>query len=1310
MAILNAMANAPKGIVILEDSPLPSWKKKWDEAREHASRKEYPAAAQKYSELLQIKPQVEEIRWEYCKVLVEIQDWLTAAELIENLLETDGNRQDYLLLAGQIALENKEFKKAVDRFGKVYTADPAGPNSVAALKGLVTGLNGMGRKREAFPLMELLYRRTPKDKALLQDLAGIAQDLEYLEKARDYYSDLVDRFSTDDETMVRASSAFEESGAQQDALAIWERYLERQPGYLPFHKKIADYYMLIGKPRSALPHILYMIENGVEDDELVLVAGRILLNDEKRPEKALQYLEQYAEKHPEDINTGFQIEKIRTVLADDFISIVEKDGVQMLWDDLVKITPNREAIYIAMADELERKGNLKDMLKILLVIHQYHPEDHENIYRIARTYFKIGNYTASLTFQDKIDKEYADNREFLMLRAETAERVGMDVEALRHYSAVLEKQPENDPIRAKALYLAGRLGLVGELRKLYGDRGRQDGGRDNLALSLDYLEGLRTNALFDQTWPAYDQLLQKHQGQNDAVKKILLHKADTLLASRQYFLAEQVLRELMAGDEAMESIALRLAVLAVQTKNSKSARDWFNVILQQPEMGNWKTCSEKTGQDIFRLHLDILLLEGLFEQVVVEIDEMRQRVSGLVRNRGLEVFLSKIDIVKCQALYGLGEYDLCQDIINRLLEKKENDVELAVLWFQVAKKKGKPATAFRELDKMLEHAELISPMRLFQTVEVEIEYGEYEAALHHINFIQQIVPDSIRALVLKAEVFSLVGKLEDSLQVYHNLMGIVGEQKFFSDKVLELELKRGNFAKVVKESEEDRQPSLEHRQDRSDKKPVPDYWRRLLLARALWTAGEWDTASEVYEHLLDDPVQQDFQSAMEAEKIEVFHPPLKKSIWNILSFSRPATSDPLAYYMEPEFVSRHTGKSIDRITARMYEKYRWQRLIRNEYQAKMAERRKDIREAERQYKQLVEKDASVGGLYDLAQIYGRLGEYGKEAQLYKDMRQYGFASPELSEAIKRNELLRKPRLSADFEVVEKKGRSGYIDTFRRSQGGSFWFMPALEREASLEYRRNAYSDSEDVDTIRGHRLVGSYSHDFPVYFDVQLRGGAENLDEYDTTAVVGTRINCQLDEHLKAYILFDQNPVYDTLAALEKGIYSQDYETGLIVETPKGIAFGGDYRRRRYSDDNSQDQTHLWSGYAIYAEATTFKFQYDYRTIDNSNESSEEFSDVTTPETIDTPLYWSPDKYWEHLATFSFQHLLKTYSLTKGTPSYYSLDYSVGFESGEILTHRMGFEILLEMSTHFLLKGNVSYATSDDYDQKGALLSVIYRW
>lgn len=1300
---------ARDNIIILENPSLPAWKVLWDDAREFVQRRDYILAAKTYAELLKLKPQIEEIRWEYCKVLVELNDWLSASELIENLLEIDDSREDYLLLAGRIFVENKEYKRAVEYYGRVYDADPSGPSATSALRGLISGLEGMGKKDAAFPLMERLYQRTPDDKELLQKLAGTAQDLGDMAKAKEYYTALVGQFSTDESTLMRASSAFEKSGAEKDALAIWEKYLERHPGYIPFHKKIADYYMLIGKSGSALPHILYMIEKGVEDDELLLVAGRILLNDEGRPDKALQYLEQYAEKHPEDIATGFEIQKIRTLLAEDFISIVENDGVRMLWDDLVKITPNREAIYLKIAEKLEQKKRWKDLLKILLVIHQNHPHDQENIFRIARIYFRLGDYQESLDFQQKMTGDVTAGNQYLILRARTEEKLGRDIDALQHYAAIVNKTPGDAAVRSRAILLAGQIGLVDDLKKLYLQGGGDDAVGMDLDLSLYYLDGLRENLLFDEAWDLYGRLLRLYGEKAELERKILLHKAGTLLASRQDFLAEQVLRELLVRNEALDAIILQLGSLALEVKDTKSARAWFAVLEKRLKNKDWRVGSDRHGRNLFRLHIAILMAEGRFEQAVADLRDLQLRLQQIPDNQEVANFQLAMQIEECRALYQQGKYDKCLKILGQLREHQDESIEMAVLWFQITKRKGKSARAFKEIDQMLKRSGQLSPVRLFNAVVIEMEYGEFEAGLHHIDIILQLVPKSVRAQALKAELLRLSGDFAGSLRCYQALAGRVGEQQLVRNRILELEFKLGNLDRVVKESAVDQAPA-QGANGAAGTRPIPDYWRRLLLARALWTDRQWDAAIEVYEHLLDDPVEHDFQSAMKAEKIEVFHPPLKKGIWQMLSLDSPPTSDPLAHYMAPEYVGLHLGQPVDSITARMYEKYRWQRLIQNEYLARKAERRQDILAAERQYKQLVEQDVSVEGLYDLAQIYGRLGEYGKEAELYQTIRRYGPAYPELKEAIRRNEVLRKPRLSADAEIVDKKGRNGYIDTLRTSQGGTLWMMPDFDKELSLEYRRNSYTDSKDVETIRGHRAEGLYSLDLPADFDLQLRAGAESLDDFGTTAIAGARLNSQFDEYFKGYALFDQNAVYDTLAALRRGIYLQDYETGLIVETPKGIALGADYRRRRYSDDNSQNQFHLWSGYAIYAEATTFKFQYDYRLIDNSEASTTVFPAETEQVAADTPLYWSPDEYWEHLGTISFQHLLKEYSLTRGTPSYYSLDYSMGFESGENLTHKLGFEILLEMSPHFLLKGNLSFATSDEYEQKGALVSLMYRW
>jgi tetratricopeptide (TPR) repeat protein len=1300
-----------RNIVIIDSASNPSWKILWDQARDYARQKKYSAAAKAYAELLRSKGQIEQVKWEYSKVLVELNDWLTASELLDSLLESDGDRVEYLQLAGRVALKNKEFKRAAEYYRKVYDADPAGPSSIEAIKGLIAGLQGLDQKRTAFPLMEQLYQRTPRDRQLLQDLAGYAHEFGDLEKAREYYTTLVAEFNADDGTLMRASSAFEVPGAEKEALTIWEKYLEKQPAYLPFHKKIADYYILIGKSQSALPHILYMIDNGVEDDELLLVAGRILLNDEGRPDRALHYFELYAEKHPEDIAIGIEIKKIQTVLADDFISIVENDGAWMLWRDLIQVTPNREAIYLAMAEKLEKHGKLKDLLKVLLIIHHHHPDDEANIFRVAEVHQKQNNLEDSLAFLKKIKGKSASTCDYLFLRAKIEERLGQELEALQHYTSCLQIKPENQEIRLKSIRLAGRLGLVDTMKEVYRSASGDSQGEKGSAISFAYIEGLRDNALYDETEEVYVKLLRR-AGAAPEKEKVFLHKAATLALSRQYFQAEQVLREILARNIHAEQALLRLARLAVEGRDLPRARKWFAILVKKSGGKDWRSCSDRLGRDMYRLHIDILMAEESFDKITEDLQGTLDSLQKRVLDKETKAFVMDMQIIGCRVLLHQKKYEQCLRQLTRLREQQPRRIELAVLWFQLSKQKGRSATAFSEIDQLLTSSGRLSLSRTLHAARVEREYGELAAGLHHLDKILKVVPDSVKVRILKAEFLEESGKLPESLQIYRNVAAQVGEQQYLQQQILELEFKLGNIAQVVKESSEEVRPEEKGKEESVGKRsPVTqDYWRKLLLARALWTDRQWDAALEVYELLLHDPVQEEFQSALSEEKVEVFLPPLKKSIWNMFSSSSPVARDPMAHYMEPEFVGHHLGQPIDSITARMYEKYRWQRLIRNEYLAKKAERNQDIKGAEKQYRQLVQDDVSVEGLYDLARIYGRLGEYGKEAELYQVIRKYGPAYPELSEAIRRNDILRKPRLAADFEVVEKEGRGGFIDTLRNSQGSSYWFMPGLSREASVEYKRNTYTDSKDLETLRGHRFVGAFSQNLFTSTDLFLRMGAESLDQADTTALAGVEVNRRLDDYLKGYISFDQDRVYDTLAALESGVYAQDYEVGLIAETPGGVVLGSEYRRRRYSDDNSQNHVHLWSAYHIYAETTTFKLQYNYKAIDSSVANPPSLADLESADFPAGPFYWSPGSYQEHLGTVSFQHLLKTYSLTKGTPSYYALDYSVGYETGQNISHKAGFEIFLELTSHFLLKGNLTYTTSPEYEQKGALVSLIYRW
>jgi len=187
--------------------------------------------------------------------------------------------------------------------------------------------------------------------------------------------------------------------------------------------------------------------------------------------------------------------------------------------------------------------------------------------------------------------------------------------------------------------------------------------------------------------------------------------------------------------------------------------------------------------------------------------------------------------------------------------------------------------------------------------------------------------------------------------------------------------------------------------------------------------------------------------------------------------------------------------------------------------------------------------------------------------------------------------------------------------------------------------------------------------------------------------------------------------VNDTLDALVDGIYSDGFEIGLKGETPAGILFGGDYRHRYYSDSNSQDQYHGYSSYNIYGEAVHFSVQYDYYYLENNTSNGGTANlDIMSRE---DNLYWKPDIYTEHGITAHFQHLIKGHYGSDGLKSYYSFDNRLGYEDYEDIQNLIytgKFDIFLEMSPHYLLKGNFVFINSEEYEEASVNFSLLYRW
>jgi hypothetical protein len=366
--------------------------------------------------------------------------------------------------------------------------------------------------------------------------------------------------------------------------------------------------------------------------------------------------------------------------------------------------------------------------------------------------------------------------------------------------------------------------------------------------------------------------------------------------------------------------------------------------------------------------------------------------------------------------------------------------------------------------------------------------------------------------------------------------------------------------------------------------------------------------------------------------------------------------------------------------------------------------------AEQSYKRLLEENSSEG-MIDLATIYGKIGKYRKEAQVYEAMQSSGTSSPDLLDSIERNTLRISPQSIFNTSYEEKNGRDGNIDIAKTSIGTSFWFAPDLSKDIQLFYTNNRF-ESLDTDQSAGSNLVYAEAiYEFTKDYELVLGVGTEKLTgNNDTSYQYEIELKGQLDDYVNAYVLFEKRQVYDTIAAIEQQISFQSIETGLSIETPMGVSFGGDLYHRAFSDDNAQNRFHGFSSYTLFGDFLQLAFRYDYQYLINEDRNSTE-AEILANNALDEVVYWSPSSFTEHRLGVRFQHdFLGFEQGAKKSMSYYAIGSALGFEDNENVSFNTNFDIFLEMSPRFLLKGNFTLSVSDEYEEKGLSVSLHYRW
>jgi len=1299
-----------RNIPLIQSEPgSPEWKILWDKARNFTRAEDYDGAAQAYTDLFRIKPNIEEAYWEYCKILLQVEDFVNAGKIIGWLLEEDPDKSDYLLAGGAIAAYSKKYATAARYYGRVFEKDPLGENSDTALLGLATSLRNQGKKELSFALLEQFSLRQPENTTILHYLALDAVALGKDDKARKLYARLLDTGEVDDRILFQAAQVFDVPGYEEKRKTLLVKYLRHHPDYMPFRQELVEFYLQRGAFESALTELRYLADNSSQNEAFLLQAARVSQRDLNRPDKALFFYERYRQKHPGELKIQQEIRALQSTLAHDFLAIVENGGAEQLWQDLAGITPNRSAMYLEMADLLEDKGQTKELIEVLTIIHQETSSADAVALRIANQYFRIGEFEQTLKYLKTVQHAKNKTKSFYQLKGEAERQAGKEIAALASLQQCLLRDPLDMPLRTNVLILAGKLGNVPVMNDLF------TGGLDQSDTTLPddfvfaYLDMLSFNYLFSEYEKINSWAKFHFADKRDLLTRLAMHQASVLRKEGKTRRAEQQLRQLLNHDDLVDEVLFQLTENAVVDKNPAAAQGWYTALQEHTgQMGpdfSWDPAGGRmlllkidilkaeekydTAQDLIDRYLDVLATKNISE----EMQPLRYRLEK--QRCRLSFHEGKLSQAcsQCGALSATEKFDPELLTLQGLLIRIEPECKVEKIPHAMVTRDGKP---------------LVS--RLLALADEEIGNLEYDAAKKHLRTALKKYPSSVAGRALWAELMLRDGQGNIAAATFSELLEQFPAEAYFYQKRIEVEARRGMYGQglalmIQKLEGTDDVEALVSQLD------VLDNTEELLsLARLLWGDKQQEKALQIYRQLLAEPVLEQLNDTFRQKQIDYPYVTGESAFWNRMVHMLQSEPKILAQLMEPSFLLENRGTEVGQIVSLFYEDYSWQKLITNEYMARKATFERNYYYAEQSYKRLLKENPSEG-MSDLATIYSKIGKYRKEAQVYEAMQDQGTTAPGLDESIERTIQQISPQSIFNAAYEKKTGRDGNIDVATTSFGTSFWLTPDLDKDIRLQYANNQFASVDTDASTRSNVLYALATYEFSKAYELVVGAGIEEFNDLDDTGIqYEIALKGQLDDFVSGYLLFEKRQVYDTIASINEQITFQAIETGLSIETPLGLSFGGDVRHRFYNDSNSQNRFHGFSSYSIFGESVQLELRYDYQHLDNEDRISsatENDPHVATDEVR----YWSPSSFTEHRVGLHFQHDFLGYELdAKKSMSYYAIDTAVGLENNENLSFTTKIDIFLEMSPHFLLKGNFTLLKSDEYEETGLSMSLHYRW
>jgi len=963
---------------------------------------------------------------------------------------------------------------------------------------------------------------------------------------------------------------------------------------------------------------------------------------------------------------------------------------------LKRLNPGDSSLLLRIGKGWAASESPQEALPYLNQYVQEQPDDIEALELLVNIYANLGKKADVLANLERFFAVKAEPDAMKLKQAarlyDAAGRFGDAVTAYRRYLAVVSSAPEAVSAMAAALR---KLAVHGRYEELVGF-GEQEPpvAVDPDAYRLMMAAAFAAGGQEQRAVVEYRRVIAAGGGH---ARMARLAMADLYREMGLSFAAEQVLRQALtpAGGPGEAEVLYRLFSLSLAEGELDAAGGWLRRLT---------TVAGGTSAAWQARLAEVELLAGNGEYRAADRGG-RRLLAELAERKGTGEARARV----AMALARFAIADGALPVALRQLESRFRGggtlpLEVVVLQQHLYGELGEIAKADGVFLRALSEADRADD-GLLRLAELYRREGMAQAMLKVATLAHQRLPDSLRAAVLRAEAWLLVGETDKGLAALRQLVDAFPLESRAAALLVRFCFARGRYGEALAAAEK----VLARDGDRPD--------ILLLKARCLWVLQRGPEALKIYQSYLTPAVAGQLGDEIKAEGLSC--PPLvtKPTFWQIVSLRGESEAGFIDTLMSAAHAAAaETDSSRGRLQVLAdahYARYRWQKRFAFEFAARRAEQNKEYLYAARQYQALLRREPENGALlFDLARIYSRLGWSGEEAALYDQLAEQQADFPGLGEVRQRNRLKRRPRTTLSYGYENEEGRDGYKAIRRDWQEASLWLSPWSRHELDLSVSRRRYRSTDGDGKARSSRAMLSYAAGLTSWLSARVGGGFELPDknELSETTLFQGELTGKIGDKVNARLTYERDPVTDTYGSFVRNVVRETVRGGGSLDLLPRLQAGGDYAYTDFSDGNRTKGYDFWGAYVLFTEPNFLQFCYRYDFLDSQEGPQGTKLPGADDFAVEDHPYWAPQNYWSNRFSVLFRHQFAGETLDHSRPSYYTAEYSVAYDARGRQLQTVGGTLCLELTQHFLATAGASLTSSDVYRAKDVSLSIAYRW